>query len=140
MTPYPRDCQIWCARDPWDESIVGLLITEPGDIDKPRYLVRVMRDNEGDAYDLAWSILRNPACAYRIPHKHLRVIDFARYFAPGASEMIPGFLYGLCCRPAGSDGTDELGDDLPVSPNPPCPVRLKMWQQATSDGRPRRAG
>jgi hypothetical protein len=128
-------CEIWCAKDPWDEDTVGILVTAPGDIDRPLFFVRVTEEfDEEFAYNVASSIVDDPANVFRPgrwANEPARVIDFARYYLPDNAEEWPGFVYGLLCRPAadGGDVDDDALDNWPVSPAPVCPVRLKLWQQ-----------
>jgi hypothetical protein len=126
---------VWEAET-FDGRAMGFLVTEPGDINRPVALVcPVMRSDDEDEKDRLYNarihaewIADDHALAGRSFDQP--VIDLRRYGRPDSTEPVPGFVYGLRCRPVEDDGTTV--DVEPVEPAPFCRFRLAAMQAKAS--------
>jgi hypothetical protein len=124
--------EIWEAYT-LDGRVVGYLVTEEGNVDRPVAMVCCDKDHSDDSQvenaiiHAEW-IADDHALAGRSYDQ--AVIDLCHYGRANSVEMMPGFVYGLKCWPLNDDRT--IADVKPVEPAPFCKFRLAAMQAKAS--------
>ena len=121
---------IWEARDYHDVGIEGYLITEPGEVDAPIAIALVDHNathGAAEAYRVAFNYMRRGLCAaWRSPESPMLILLY-ELGKDRLREPMPGFLYGMLCRPVRpgqmpeSESTPETVAEVgPFEPRPFC--------------------
>ena len=127
----PETASVWDVYDPQIGGHCGYLVTEPGELHRVIAYVDVSGGGTDEGLPVARRIAADPSLLDRRGHlvrEPLEIfIDDFRHAGTLGGRAIPGYVFGLDCRPAGA------GEGYPFrQPRPYCEHLLAEIQEANA--------